>query len=557
MQFIKENVFYSVLIGILVVVGGGLVAMGYVGGSATDAKQQAKVDESKRAADLLKPSGTFVNPRVIAAKKLEVTMTESMYARVAADEANWNRGRYKPIMLDKMAGGKKIGEMPLFPIVRADHVQYDASFVGSSRFRKLTAELFAGLHPATPPTQDEIGVEVDRLKEAAAKVLRKKLLIREWEALERKIRGEDAVEGEGEGEGEGAGGVDPARPGIGGVIPSVRPGAGLGKDGADAGRGKTGEGEGGDTTAVEVDYETHALNNMRIFKAGLKIDPDAKTDPEEVSIYIDPATVIDPVFAAATAQASDSDLWNAQTQLWILGDIVDAIARINDKSLKVPGRATPARRTVPASAIKHLVKVNIPISYVTSSQDDDMDMTAGRMGGIAAGGANLTQRLTNTKHDVKHYSFTVVMDVQYLPDLQRILLVGNHHTILNVTMRSIETPADAADVYYYGTDPVMEVTIDGELLMLADWTRGMWDGDRGTTKAEPAGPTEPGSSASRRGRQRTGYGTPKPTVAKKLEGKWEKEFPPLMPVSVLKEIYRQDPGALRPVDIQRMTQKPE
>jgi len=554
MNLIKENIFYSTLIGILVVVGGGLVAMGFVGGSGTDDKEAVLVKASKDVARIR--TGIMVNATVRAHKEREVTLTKRLYSNVATDAAGWNKEDYPAVVVDKIRARKKIGDMKLFPIVRQDYIDYDASFMGSSKIRKLTADLFASLHPTTPPTNDEVDAEVARLRDAAAEKLRQKLLKEAWEKRADDID-RQGTEGEGEGETE----IDP---GIGGVgtpfRPGVAPGAVVIPDtGAERDRERS-ELEGRDgvgAPVIEVDYDKHGLDNIRLFKAGLHVKG-LPAEPKEVSIYVDETNVIAPVFATAISGAKDTELWNAQTQLWILGDIVNAIAKVNDLSLKADRVATPAKRTVAASAIKRLVTVSIPSGYVTGSGDDEFGLDSSRMGTT---GANLTGRVTNKKHDVKHYSFTVVMNTQYLPELRRILLLGNHHTILNESLRAIVPPANSVNEYYFGTGAVMEVTIEGELLMLADWTRGMWEDESGSTVSSAgstnstgsAGSPPPPSSSRGRPPMRRQPGSIDTTTTTR-KGKWKAGFEPLMPVDVLKEIYRQDPGALRDVDIQRMNE---
>ena len=71
---------------------------------------------------------------------------------------------------------------------------------------------------------------------------------------------------------------------------------------------------------------------------------------------------------------------------------------------------------------------------------------------------------------------------------------------------------DETSGYSYGHDPIMRVTIRGELLLLTDWERGTW-------------------------------------LAK--EKKWSQQLPPLMPKDVLVRLKAS--GALRPEDQKRLT----
>ena len=72
------------------------------------------------------------------------------------------------------------------------------------------------------------------------------------------------------------------------------------------------------------------------------------------------------------------------------------------------------------------------------------------------------------------------------------------------------------DLYYYGTDPVVQVDITGELLLLTSWQRGSWDGEN---------------------------------------NKWSEEFPPLMPLEVLQSLNDTASDAIRDEDRRRLSER--
>ncbi len=138
----------------------------------------------------------------------------------------------------------------------------------------------------------------------------------------------------------------------------------------------------------------------------------------------------------------------------------------------------------------------------------------------------MTRRGSSREYDVLHYKFIVVMPSRYLPALERQLMARNYHTILSVQIRPPETPIvgagaeygpqAASNAYYYGTEPVVQVEISGELLLLTDWGRGKWDAQK---------------------------------------NKWSEQFPPLIPLEAMMLQYptRENP-ALRPEDASRIPQ---
>jgi len=152
--------------------------------------------------------------------------------------------------------------------------------------------------------------------------------------------------------------------------------------------------------------------------------------------------------------------------------------------------------------------------------------TAAGMGARGPAVPSLTQRVTNKLYDVIHYEFTVVAVDRELLRLYSNLLEQGYHTILNVQIGKpavkaaarpgvggVMGPAQAGDLYDYGPDPVVQVTVVGELLLLANFTRGRWDPEA---------------------------------------GKWDEKYPPLMPPAFLSRLDRADANALRSADRKRL-----
>lgn len=94
--------------------------------------------------------------------------------------------------------------------------------------------------------------------------------------------------------------------------------------------------------------------------------------------------------------------------------------------------------------------------------------------------ATLSERASQPLYNVVRYSFTVIMPTRYVPVLQSKLVSLNYHTILNQDIAPVSATAEGTGVYYYGTEPVRQVTFTGELLLLSDWVRGTWDEDAET-----------------------------------------------------------------------------
>lgn len=291
-----------------------------------------------------------------------------------------------------------------------------------------------------------------------------------------------------------------------------------------------------------------------------------KAQAGEIYVSIDS---LDPVVFDVPHTASDEEMWRAQIHLWVVGDVVEAIRRTNEQKLR---NLSPEQRNVLRSPVKRLVSLSVEKEYYTGGSvallsqrrrgrtisrrrgremrgapdyEEEMrreEMERERMGAMMGrGGARdrptqaasppetLTQRVCTKDYDVLHYSFTVVLPVEHLPLLQANLMRGGSHTILGMTIDEMGSGANQAgkgrqmrtrqgaseELYYYGNDPVVQVTLIGELLLMTSWERGTWDNDK---------------------------------------NEWSTVLPPLMPVEVLDGLSRSLPDAMRSEDDRRLSE---
>lgn len=160
-------------------------------------------------------------------------------------------------------------------------------------------------------------------------------------------------------------------------------------------------------------------------------------------------------------RASDTQLWEAQVNLWITREILQAIATTNrqlaTERLKA-GVGSPDADVLSA-AVKRLVKINITESL------SPRGVGSGRSG--ASG--KLSRRTTTGEYMVVPYTFTVIMPPRHVTKLLRNLMLQNYHAVLNVGM--VEAFYQRNSLYYHGTEPVVTVEVTGEMLLLTEWTR--------------------------------------------------------------------------------------
>ncbi|MCE5326495.1 MAG: hypothetical protein LLG01_08770 [Planctomycetaceae bacterium] len=171
-------------------------------------------------------------------------------------------------------------------------------------------------------------------------------------------------------------------------------------------------------------------------------------------IYFEQAAM-DVVVLPDTTRPTPVQIYQAMLNYWVTSDILAAIKATNDQAAaEAKGRGIKYPSVVDA-AVKEIVKIDITEDYTTRMPE------------------SFTLRQTCRDYTILPYKFQVIMPLAALQTLQSKLLERNYHTILRVAAKSLppmdaKTPPDK----YYGTDPVMDITIEGELLLLADWERG-------------------------------------------------------------------------------------
>lgn len=213
-------------------------------------------------------------------------------------------------------------------------------------------------------------------------------------------------------------------------------------------------------------------------------------------VYVNKETPVQQVITREL-QTPHSELWEAQLQLWVLGDIVAAIDQTNQQALSGQGGADIKRIAVSNAAIKQLVRLQVEPRYALgdateagSSYSGGMPAVGGGYGAPRVAGSGvetsikgdqcLTRRVTTKDYDVKRYTITLVMATRYLKDFERYLMQRNYHTILAINIDKIESgTALGADIskFSFGSEPVAIVTISGELLLLSGWERALMPKD--------------------------------------------------------------------------------
>lgn len=425
-----------------------------VGGAmlAMDLSASSNVDKEIAARESLSSrlrrlASAGISSQMVRAEDLRVKSVKEAAKAVTADCIEWNHKNYKVLSVTVDDGADQ-KVVKAFPVDKQLYEAKGLKFKVTKEYRKRLRAMLTPLKPTRIPTR----LEIDKEKQVQKKIL----MDRAKKDRRRAEAGRDA--------------------------------------GADDGR-----------ESIEPAAEREATSIMRINKA-------------RAGLVYASRDSLDPQFTGATSLSlvPYEDLWKAQLNLWVTSDILAAIRKTNTES--VAGVSNP---NVLTSGIKHLVKIDVNEDYVTgkaalrrsgSLEDPKKKKLDGEKPAVEAAQDNLTRRVCTKEYDVLHYSFTVVMSTRHLLALQRNLMVRNFHTVLAVELNDLAANTGQLDpLYYYGTDPVMLVTIHGELLLLTAWERGTWEKD-----------------------------------------KWAEKFPPLIPDESLRTI---GPSAQRPEDARRLKKK--
>ena len=484
MNFIRRNLFFVILGGTVLVL---MVASIIVNaGPAGRAEEELALRKATAGKLLPPPKSGLVNEGIVEEERKSVLITQKEFRELVREFIEWNRKPYRILELPLLdSKGVETGKVNAFPIDAEQYSKYSLNYRFTEKYLEELEAMRAKLGPATVPTQEQV-------TEAAARI---------EAALQRDLDRQKALRDK---KNSGAGGGP-----------------------ADEGKRK-------------VDEETVAA----LAKRQARVEVMAK-HAAGGRIYVDPQA-LRKIWPKPDEKAGVNDMWIAQVQLWVFGDVVEAIHATNQAVFSAAG----GRPTVLNAGIKRLKAFSIlrtPFQGRESAAREKAARaasTADNVRRLVGRAKNLTGRNIGPQYDVIHYTVQVVMPLRHVLTLQRDLLRRGAHTILNV--RIGEVAREAEDLHYYGQEPVMDVTMDGELLLLTAWGRGS-PKDAEPAPAKPESPRARSSSRDRRARGRAGQpeANSGPIV-------WKEGFPPLMPVEVLEVIGAKNPLALRQVDARRL-----
>lgn len=168
------------------------------------------------------------------------------------------------------------------------------------------------------------------------------------------------------------------------------------------------------------------------------------------------------------------DVWRAQVGYWIQKDVVEAINAINNeagKELSDQGE----RPWVGVLPVKDVISIRVSQDYVLPSEEEFGAADAGGYTeafppGTAA--SVFTRTASNEIYDVRQFSVKLIMDQRDILRLVDKLTANKFHTLLR-TAYVVVPPNRDMHGKIYGPEPVVNVVLDFETILLGDVFRPM------------------------------------------------------------------------------------
>ena len=531
MSFLKENLFLVVTLLVLLVAGGGVVA--WMNSQSALADERSKV-RSDLARNIVSEAADPVNAAVVGRAERKVARLRGERARVARNFLVRSTA-YRPMQFT--ATDTRDKPVNAFPITVDLYDKKGMRALFPNRYRKDLDAIFARLKATRPPTTEEITKELERLR---AKGVNDTRPIGGRAPMD---MGREMFPGDG-------GPMGPRQPGATAPAPLTPE------------QQKTATEQATDTLVVQQADTGEVYAKRTDFDERLPADIEYREElwPAQVTLWVH-SDIVDAIKTTNDSyrrRVTTGKLRGVQSSaikrlhtIRMLGYACNGQARGGGMPMGPGGGGDfggggpemgPGGRPVVGAPIggggSAAGQTVTSFKYIGGSSAGAGGVGPAMGGGgpaavQTAGSPKLTGRVTNQLYDVIHYQFTVDVTGPALLRLYDNLLSQNYHTILDVSIGKVDRTGSLAAaaghagmpgmgaqggtvLFEYGSAPVLRATITGELLILADWTRGKWDTEKDA---------------------------------------WDPDYPTLMPVEFLKMLQSVDSGCLRPKDLERINKQ--
>lgn len=181
---------------------------------------------------------------------------------------------------------------------------------------------------------------------------------------------------------------------------------------------------------------------------------------KNIRLYALPSAFHLSPIATSIEEPSEAAMWYAQMGLWIQQDIARAIARTNESARsEVSGELS-----VEHTPVKRLVRTRV-LGYVAQGKLIAFPAAEGTLtaGGSAANDEvnrkSFTGAVSNEDFDVVRFTVVVIVDQRDILRLLDEMCKANFYKCIHLSYTQVPS---AADGFFYGADPIVQVTMDFE-----------------------------------------------------------------------------------------------
>lgn len=206
--------------------------------------------------------------------------------------------------------------------------------------------------------------------------------------------------------------------------------------------------------------------NQRASDLSVFAEPDAI-----LASAADPSVSQPPLTGIAKVPAEDLFRW--QWDLWVVEDILGAVARANTDATGPTG--------VPDSVVKRIDRVllqkpNFDVAAGGGDEEDDSSYGGSGSSPVPGGGlwsGSHTERLGVSPDgmDVRMVRLELVVSTERLPRLFEALGEQNFMTVTSMRLQDFDAWEDLKKGYYFGPEHVSRAVIDVETVWLREWTK--------------------------------------------------------------------------------------
>jgi hypothetical protein len=189
-------------------------------------------------------------------------------------------------------------------------------------------------------------------------------------------------------------------------------------------------------------------------------------------IYMQPDAInVNPTIVGTTPP-DPVNIWNAQVQLWVQEDVCLALRALNSQPIS-RGNAPTSQPAQPAdvteSPVKHLYKLDVPPMFGTGAQIPVAP--AGADPNAPNYAVSPTGRVSNALYDVVPFHLIVNVEVEIVPALLAELTRNRLITVRQIeSITPVDSATEATKGFIYGRKPVVQIALNGEELLLRQWT---------------------------------------------------------------------------------------